>query len=188
MGTVLAGIIGVGVGALITGGVAVTIAWRDRKRAGLVAARVMAAALSAASLRLGSMAKNREIGHPSEDWEAMMVAPWRDHRDNLAQVVQHPAAFEDVAAAFGIISSAISFRTLLFEAAEEEGGVPVDSPESEQITDILLGYKDTIDRVLPILHRASFSSWQWRKEERRLAGMTRPIKSEEPPAMSNQGI
>ena len=121
--------------------------------------RVMAAALSAASLRLGSMARNRQYGHPSEDWDGMMIQPWRDHRDNLAIVLKHPEAFEDVATAFGLIISAISIRNMLFEG---DGFAP-DSKESRETTETLVGYKDTIDKVLPILRRVSIGRWERRR-------------------------
>lgn len=151
MSTALVGFLGVIAGGILSGGIQTAIAWRDRARAGRMAARLIYMDLWRAGLALGS-ARNDRGWNPRIDWD-MLTATWAEHREALAYVLPTTSILT-IASAFTAIEQAREIRTddLKTQAEHPTGTVVFTAHDS-----MLAIYDANLVTAMRIVHDAAFT-------------------------------
>lgn len=156
MSTALVGFLGIIAGGILSGGIQTTIAWRDRVRAGRMAARLVYMDLWRAGLALGS-ARSERRWNPRIDWDTL-TATWAEHREALAYVLP-TASILTVASAFTAIEQAREIRMAdLRTQAERPTGTEVFTADDS----MLATYDANLVTAMRIVHDAAFTWYEHR--------------------------
>jgi hypothetical protein len=165
MTTVVAALLGVVVGGLLSGAVQMTVAWRERQRAGRVAARLLYMHLWWAEGGLDLTVKAQGWSDLA-DWEGACAA-WAEQRVALAGAL-NTNDFLVIAAAFTGIERLRKWSAA--DLAAKPAGEGAVAPFSGG--PLISTYRPYIQKAMLIVHRASFSRWE------RLWGKAKPGEGE----------
>jgi hypothetical protein len=155
MSTAVVGLLGVVAGAIVTGGVQLTIARFDRRRASRTAARLLYMQLWWAHNAMDRILEN-DAWDPRVEWGRFIDA-WIEYRADLAQklTTKH----------FLIVSAALTGieQIGLCRADDLAQPTPDGTPSfSAAVPDLVRIYNPYVQRAKVVLNRASFGWWEWR--------------------------
>jgi hypothetical protein len=152
------GVVGVVIGAIMTGSVQTVLAFNTRRLESRTAARLLHSTLVEVLAVVDSAIATDLHGVPQDDWTRFQE-PWQQQKDALARVLK-TIDFIDVSNAFMGLSRLARLRTSYFAALGQGVTLPTD-PAKERI--ILRQYREIIWDAEKIVWAAAFP-WRERKQ------------------------
>jgi hypothetical protein len=158
-----AGLVGLVVGAVASGGVQSYLSRADRRRDARSGARLLYMQLHAARSAVEDLRQRRDWGQMITDWDAY-GASWDRHSEKLAAVI-NTTRFHLVSSAFGCIASLARSKERETSQPPSTLGAPTFGPPD----DLLAVYEANIEAAKRIVLRASFRWWEIRVRKKALA-------------------
>ena len=152
----IAGVVGVVVGAVLTGGIQAIGAISSRRLESRVAARLLCMTLMETRRALQVVLKHQWWGPAEDDW-TRLTAPWVDNREALARVLS-PVDFLTVSLTFSNMERLLAIRA--DEMVTEDAVDNATRAEFAKGVSIVTEALNLVTEAGPILWKAGFPFWR----------------------------